>query len=105
MSIKHPILPPQWLIDQWKHGPDGFSVCIINAARWGADQELEACCEHIKKWFVNPQYRVEELQVARRPQPSLKEQALKALDCIEADFNTVGDRCDAIRRALKTLKD
>lgn len=55
----HPITPPPELIQQWL---GEYFGCIVNgepsaserylatqAARWGADQELEACCEWIYK--------------------------------------------------------
>jgi len=68
-------------------------------ARWGADQELEACCE----WLQNdyPNINAECIRAARRPKtPSLKEQALDELTSAErlypADWST-------IRRALEAL--
>jgi len=65
-------------------------------ARWGADQELEACCE----WLMYENDR-QGLRAARRPKtPSLKEQALDELTSAErlypADWST-------IRRALEAL--
>jgi len=60
-------------------------------ARWGADQELEACCE----WLMYENDR-QGLRTARRPKtPSLKEQALDELTSAErlypADWSTI--RC------------
>jgi hypothetical protein len=53
-----------------------YKWLAIQAARWGADTELEACC----KWLDNFRELGEELRAARRPKPpSLKEQALQAL--------------------------
>jgi hypothetical protein len=111
---EHPITPPpelveQWVTEVWHEGtPARLSLSDMHitteAARWGADQELEACCgfigcEHSVAWSSK-------LRDARRPKPpSLKEQALKALTAIEGDFNTVGDRADTIRRALEQLDD
>jgi len=44
------------------------------AAKWGADQELKACCEWIPKWTP---WDANQLRAHRRPKsPSLKEQAL-----------------------------
>ena len=84
---------------------------FLEAARWGADMELEACCE----WFRSRGYHPEvyrDLLAARRKPPSLKEQALQALcrfddteghdgltqEQIAEDFVT-------IRRALDALPD
>jgi hypothetical protein len=72
------------------------------AARWGSDQELEACCEWLK--LEGHEYEHQALLAARRPKPpSLKEQALAVLD-------DASDRLDAahentIRRALEQLDD
>jgi hypothetical protein len=72
-------------------------------ARWGADQELEACCT----WLSDHGYIAAdpELRTARRPKPpSLKEQALYALDEAESSgclhLNGLGD---LLRQALETL--
>ena len=78
------------------------------AARWGADQELEACCEWIPK--ATP-WDAEQLRAARRPKSSgLKEQALVALASADgADHPVVAtvltaDQHALIRRALEQLK-
>jgi hypothetical protein len=80
----------------------------IQAAQWGADQELEACCE----WLVNslsedPQEVSQELRAARRPKPpSLKEQALTAMLHLQKAAETNMDTIEAVHiicRALKAL--
>ena len=112
---EHPIQAPQELAQQWmleahhQDAPPGTCpdtrVLIARAAQWGADQELEACVEFLRKRGVMLSI-IEQLRAARRPKvPSLKEQALKALAAIEGDFNTVGDRADTIRRAIEALPD
>jgi hypothetical protein len=72
-------------------------------AQWGADQELEACCE----WFVRDWTDIEtadKLRAARRPKsPTLKEQALKALDHICVNHSKATDHECTIRRALEAL--
>ena len=101
-----PITPPEEVIDKWEsewhhhQGKDTYEVFMAKqAARWGADQELEACCEWLS--VPCPSYG-RELRNARRPKPpSLKEQALAVLD-------DASDRLDAVhenvlRRALETL--
>jgi hypothetical protein len=75
------------------------------AARWGADQELEACCEWLS--VPCPSYG-RELRNARRPKPpSLKEQALEALNQADEGLNESEwqQRSDTIRRALEQLDD
>jgi hypothetical protein len=73
------------------------------AAQWGADQELEACCE----WLQDPDLNVDtyKLRASRRPKPpSLKEQALEALAHILNNSSTeLG--ANIIRRALEQLND
>ena len=49
MTQEHPITPPPELVEQWTNENSGFPFTrwqelATQAARWGADQELEACC-------------------------------------------------------------
>jgi hypothetical protein len=107
MKKQHFITPPSELLQLWgdQHYQcnKGFNELLIEAAQWGADQELEACCE----WLQDPDLNVDtyKLRAARRPKPlSLKEQALKALDHILNNSSTdLGG--NAIRRALEQLPD
>jgi hypothetical protein len=72
------------------------------AARWGADQELEACCELANEMLQDGH----SLRAARRPKPpSLKEQALLQLDTLNADLamHDTGCYLFQMRRALETL--
>ena len=76
----------------------------IQAAQWGADQELEACCEWLECNYNYPQVN-HPLRVARRPQtPSLKEQAFDALHGIH-DQGPTPEQVAIIRRALEALDD
>lgn len=111
---QHPITPPLDLIEQWhnawidakvKH--DGLvDFVAIQAARWGSDQELEACCEWIETFADFGDL----LRRDRRSEPlSLKEHALEAFQKIETnipqslkDFEAC---CEVIRRALEQLDD
>ena len=107
MNNEHPITPPPGLVQQWHdechkvHEP--FLVHIANqAARWGADQELDACCE----WLQDPDLNVDtyKLRAARRPKPPTdKEQALHELgDAYDKD--KIDDATyDTIKRALEAL--
>jgi hypothetical protein len=105
------ITPPPELVQQWcdasKTGEIHFDVddLATRAAQWGADQELEACCEWLAGW-CRDEYPggIGNLRAARRPKaPSLKEQALEALDRID-QLPTADDQ-HTIRRALEALPD
>ena len=107
---QHPITPPPELVQQWrKSGPadaaanNAYELHIATqAARWGADQELEACCKLLELSDSNAR---EFLTAARRPKlPSLKEQALEALGGLEKRWDL---QCNlaAIRQALEQLDD
>jgi hypothetical protein len=83
---------------------DRLNSVMDQAVQWGADQELEACCQFLRSDLLSDG-TVEHLRAVRRPKPpSLKEQALKQLrDMDQAgalDCNT-----DKIRAALEALND
>jgi hypothetical protein len=136
-----PITPPPELVQQWEEQflerprINGYFIqpyIATQAAQWGADQELDACCiELTEKIITNSFYEgdkthsswrelasivVRKLRAARRPKPpNLKEQALKALgpeplpgtgptgDTILNKGSIERHRC--IRRALESLND
>ncbi len=107
----HPITPPPELIKQWWDGTHGafyeFEAVATQAARWGADQELEACCEWLDRRLFDRD-EIRSLRATRRPKPpSLKEQALAALDdaVMRGDCITISDALPTIRRALEQLDD
>jgi hypothetical protein len=109
------ITPPPELVQQWEeqflerptiNGCFIQSYIAAKAAQWGADQELEACCE----WLCEDSMpkNSNRLRNARRPKPpSLKEQALEQLACIQTDLNKfgMGISTNTIRRALEDLDD
>jgi len=65
------------------------------AARWGADQELEECCAEVA-WLESSE-TAKRMRERRRPKPpTLKEQALAALEDDDIDVYL-------IRRALEAL--
>jgi hypothetical protein len=75
------------------------------AAQWGSDQELEACCKWINS-FQNKFVHAHDLRLVRRPKPpSLKEQALAALNEIEDRHAGPTIQEELIRRALEQLPD
>ena len=115
---EHPITPPPELVVKWIKSarykefmpyPEGYEQYAQRlttiAARWGSDQELEACCKLLELSDSNAR---EFLTAARRPKPpSLKEQALMALE--DGDIGpgaslTPVEVC-IIRRALEQLDD
>ena len=117
---EHPIIPPTKLMELWRADASNIpATCSTDpggrrdyidfiataAAQWGADRELEACCEWIPK--LTP-WDADQLRAARRPKPpSLKEQALLQLDTLNADLAMHGRGCDLsqIRRALEALPE
>jgi len=108
MNNQHPITPPFELVQQWINEGDGFTegYFATQAARWGADQELEACCSEVQ-WLESTSTAIK-IRDRRRPKPpSLKEQALAELEILRIDANTHGLGFDApaIRRALEQLND
>ena len=101
--MTHPITPPPELVQQWIREKDGLDLVVARAAAWGADQELEACLTEVS--FLSSKSLADKIRAARRPKPpSLKEQALKALESLQqrtTDPNIV----EPIRRALEQLDD
>lgn len=105
---QHPITPPPELVEQWyRDSPEDDEQCYIatQAARWGADQELEACVEHLKRIW-SPSDTIDSLCTARRPKPpSLAEQALAALNEIEDRYAGPSTQEILVRRALERLQE
>jgi len=88
--------------------PDCDTQHLIAAAQWGADQELEACCEWLRTKSKTALWQTEALRAARRPKPpSLKKLALLQLDVLNADLfeRGLGRDLSQIRRALEQLDD
>jgi len=111
-AAQHPITPPPELVQQWCHedgdeiktSPRWYQIVATKAARWGADQELEACCKWLPKL---PPWSADDLRKHRRPEPTLKEQALAALSEADQGLNkSEWQQCsNTIRRALEQLDD
>ena len=110
MTDQHPITPPPELVREWLGTYFGTTIAgevsevelalATQAAHWGSDQELEACCEWVKGHWLDA-----DLRTARRPKPpSLKAQALEALKVLERDY-VIGVTTDTIRKALEQLDD
>jgi hypothetical protein len=111
MTQEHPITPPPELVEKWsteiyeQTESDVLrdSYIATQAARWGADQELEACCEVLARELIcDGKHVATDLRTVRRPKPqSLKEQALEALDEEHADMRIQNYRL--IRSVLESL--
>jgi hypothetical protein len=111
-----PITPPPELVQQWEEDWHHSKVKHIElepyiaaqASQWGADQELEACCEWLH-WqnLATHSELIPSLRAARRPKPpSLKEQALTALErYMTGETILTKDSLDTIRRALEQLPE
>ncbi len=103
-----PVLVQQWMNEIYDKGnavdSDHFRALAARAAQWGANAELDACCEWLvsEPWFKYDREAMEDLRAARRPKPkSLKEQALIALD--DAGLDAAHE--NILRRALEALPD
>lgn len=112
INQNHPIIPPPELVRDWARyqnhqDPEALWRRIATlAARWGADQELEACCEWFQEFYKTEswvEHDLKHLRVARRPKPpSLKEQALALLDKAEDPSWDIND-FSIVRQALGAL--
>jgi hypothetical protein len=117
MTQEHPIAPPPELVQQWWDDFNGafyeFEAITAKVFQYGADQELEACCEWLEQQTLcGHQDLLPSFRTSRRPKPpSLKEQALQALseavkmaDDVPPEGICSG-QADTIRRALEQLDD
>ena len=122
MTNQHLITPPPELVDKWHdqwlnvwgsaRNIRANQWIANQSAQWGADQELEACCDVMR---VNGDYvSGGVLRAIRRPQPpSLKEQALKGFDDISqfalgelegtSDYEEYKKIADTVLEALESL--
>jgi len=122
MADQHPITPPRELVKEWiaEIWHEGTPVQVAQsdlhladrATQWGADQELEACCEWLSTKSITDslcnyslQFIADDLRNARRPKPSTQaEKALNHFELFSATFDVFGGDSDLIRHALKRLK-
>jgi hypothetical protein len=110
----HPITPPPALVQQWsvsspiQHSDESWAYELFiahQAARWGADQELEACITWLRaNGLPSTAFELNDLRCPKPP--SLKEQALTALHAVATGANDTREQyqdLDTIRRALEQL--
>ena len=108
MNNEHPITPPLELVHQWVDMLSSRSdhAVFSLAARWGANQELEATLKLMTTLNIRG---VDYVRNARRSAlaPSRKEQALEAIGRLYASVIHDDLKNDAatIRRALEQLND
>jgi hypothetical protein len=120
----HPITPPpselvlQWIGEHFDCTAGGElsdleRFLTTRAAQYGADQELEACCEWLKtKHWIEPEFS-DELRATRRPTPlSAVAQAEALIECHEdgwcpspAQWHVIRDGLAEGRRALEALPE
>jgi hypothetical protein len=124
MNSQHPITPPPELVQQWWEKADQhvdrddpktyFDYVATEAARWGADQELEACCKSICNSATNfsaaahleVQRKSDDYYALRRPkQPTPKELALLELADVYGRDKIDDVTYDTIRVALEALPE
>lgn len=112
MIEQHLITPPLELVQQWekdwrhskvKHTKLEFYIAF-EAAQWGADQELKACCDWFQDFYKLETWMerdLKALRTVRRPKPvTLKQQALEAA---RIELNPEGKNGSLILKALEAL--
>ena len=118
MTNQHPITPPPELVQEWWDKVPGTFTSLVDethlatqAAQWGADQQLEDCCEQLKS-IPSPlgipfgEMASNALRNSCRPDPpSLKEQALSELNLTAdpAGAELSRTQVELIRKALESL--
>jgi hypothetical protein len=113
---QHPITPPPELVMEWVNNHYGGKVhrdlggvelsIASQSAQWGADQELEACCEWLDAACLHLDGSY--LRSDRRPNPpTLAEQATANLDdaVMRGDCITTTDAMPSLRSALARLAE
>jgi hypothetical protein len=120
MVQDYPAPPPEllqlWMSEDAPWDSDSFGVLTARpsqlyhiatqAAQWGADQELDACIAWMAARYGEESHAMRLLRAARRPKPpSLKEQALLAIDTAVADGRLSPNVSNVVRRALEQLDD
>jgi hypothetical protein len=104
----------EWLDEAMRHTslnakPGTVAAMVADrAAQWGADQELEACCEWLRSQHHSDTWP-NRLRAARRPKPpTLAEQGCNALDAYIYGNPDHGDKqntYNTIRAALNRLAE
>ena len=110
MIDQHPVTILADTITEWrtfyrktyKGNLSEIDYIAANSAQWGADKELDACCEWLS--WRHSRHMSEQLRYTRRAKPpTLKEQALAILD--DCSVRLPGAHENILRRALEQLND
>jgi hypothetical protein len=108
MTQEHLVTPPPELVREWQIKIEYCSrredreTFVSKVFQLGADHELEACVGYVDTHVSGNRARA--LREARRPKPpSLKEQALEALDEEQAEMSIQNYK--VIRSVLESLPD
>lgn len=74
-----------------------------------ADNELEASCEWLEEQLCMPEnaraYVISKLRAARRPQPTLKSQALKDFETIKKNSDVLPEILETVEKALQSIPE
>ena len=108
--MNHPITPTPELVYEWANSCPfeisetdyGYEQAIAEAAaKWAADQELEACCEWLGE---DGDYLAQQLRDIRRPKvQTLNQRARSELAAALAGGNITPERAAIIRIALEEI--
>jgi hypothetical protein len=112
MTEQNLITPPPELMVQWSetwhkakfNRVSHVEFVTTQAARWGAEQELEACCEWVASHFDGMFVWSSNLRTARRSKPpSPKKEALNVLENLIEARRILDPEYQALRHALEAL--
>jgi hypothetical protein len=70
-----------------------------------ADEELDACCDWVEDECPGYARSYEQLRKYRRPQPTLKSQALRDFQTVRENCNILPEILDTIENALKSIPE
>ena len=112
----HPVRVPEELVKEWMaefYGTPTFIGEVTTgiadrAAQWGADQELEACCEWLlqERIFSTDSDYLFQLRTARRPKPpSLAEQGIAVVRQLKNLGSAVDLEGEETKRELNVLEE
>lgn len=103
MTNQHPITPPPELVQQWTslanegEGYEVWSSIALWAAQWGADTELQQCCDLVD----DLPYDGATLRAARRP--PAPDGAIAVLDDLDSMFDLPSGHYNTLLSALTAL--
>jgi hypothetical protein len=100
---QHPVtlhlrLVNQWL-EEWNQEPEGTPLFYVarRAIQWGADVELEACCEWVAEKLPHLPTIDKRLRNDRRPKSKLQSPTLEEVDDLCAEHNFHYDDSETLK--------